>query len=99
MVVDPRNDDEIRPAPAEHMDSEAGVRLRRPMTARDGPALTTARSLQHAASSVFVLGPNKAGRRNSVSSRAPATSNLPALSRQVTVGRNSKFYNLTPEDE
>ncbi|EHA51422.1 potassium transporter [Pyricularia oryzae 70-15] len=99
VVVDPRNDDEIRPAPAEHMDSEAGVRLRRPMTARDGPALTTARSLQHAASSVFVLGPNKAGRRNSVSSRAPATSNLPALSRQVTVGRNSKFYNLTPEDE
>jgi hypothetical protein len=59
--------------------------------------MSRARSIEHAAASIFVLG--KTGtpspRRSLSSSRA---ADLPNLSRQATVGRNSNFYRLTDAD-
>ncbi|KAL2205676.1 hypothetical protein CC79DRAFT_1311159 [Sarocladium strictum] len=65
-----------------------------------GTARHAARSLERAATSAFVLG-KPASRHRSTSpskQRGVKTSDLPQLSRQVTIGRNSNFYNLTEED-
>lgn len=57
--------------------------------------------LEHVASSVFVVGRQS---KTSTGSRLQSTvslskdSNLPGLSSQATLGRNSQFYNLTDED-
>ena len=49
---------------------------------------------------MFVLGQRiSTERRMSQASRQPQPSDLPNLSRQVTIGRNSQFFNLTAEDE
>ncbi|KAE8348979.1 cation transporter [Aspergillus coremiiformis] len=56
--------------------------------------------IERIASSMFVLGsqPRKsqASHRNAVS--LSKSSNLPYISAQATLGRNSRFYNLTAED-
>lgn len=70
----------------------------------DGLRLVEAKSLDRVAtvaSSVFVLGGEKKPpeRRPSVSSQSqPALNDKPFLSRQVTIGRNSQFQNMTSED-
>jgi hypothetical protein len=55
-------------------------------------------SIERVASSVFVLG--SAAKRNEPSRRSQSVSqsDLPYLSRQATMGRNSQFHNLTAED-
>ena len=74
--------------------------LRRRRT--EGLRLVEAKSLDRVAtvaSSVFVLGAEKkppAVRRPSQSQ--PALNDRPFLSRQVTIGRNSQFQNMTSED-
>ena len=65
----------------------------------DGPSLSAARSIEQAASSLFALG--GVSGNSTIASHTPRrlpTSDLPGLSREVTVGRNSRFYNLTPKD-
>lgn len=48
---------------------------------------------------MFVLGSRPtAERRLSSTSQHPRSNNLPGLSKQVTIGRNSQFHDLTPED-
>ena len=67
----------------------------------DGAVLSAARSIEKVASSAFVLGDSRidarTGPRASPHSRAP-NSNLPLLSRHVTLGRNSTFHNMTERD-
>lgn len=59
-------------------------------------ALTrTGRSLERAASSMFVIGHRN---RSSSTHRPPVTTRLPTLSKETTVGRNSNFRNLSTED-
>ncbi|KAH7113649.1 putative cation transporter [Dactylonectria estremocensis] len=69
----------------------------------DGPRLGSARSLERVAtvaSSMFVFGRELRKERSNVSTQRPAhaTDDFPQLSRQVTVGRNSNFLNLTSRD-
>ncbi|PCG89592.1 Potassium transport protein, high-affinity [Penicillium occitanis (nom. inval.)] len=65
----------------------------------DVPSLSTAKSIEQVASSFFALGGVS---ENSAIPHRPLkrlpTSDLPGLSKGVTVGRNSRFYNLTTED-
>ncbi|KAH7309580.1 cation transport protein-domain-containing protein [Stachybotrys elegans] len=79
----------------------SGLRRRR----TDGaPRMAEAKSIDRVvdvASSIFVIGPEaiRRDRRPSVSSQRPVSLNeMPFLSRQVTVGRNSQFRNLTAQD-
>ena len=70
----------------------------------DGPSMTQTKSLDRAASvatSMFVIGsdPNKTQRRSSTFSRQQhALNDMPYMSREATVGRNSQFHNLTSQD-
>ncbi|GME61538.1 Potassium transporter [Neofusicoccum parvum] len=64
--------------------------------------ITSATSIERVASSMFVLGsdPNAhrpQSRRSGSMSRHSMT-RMPYLSRQATIGRNSRFYNLSAED-
>ncbi|KAF6805879.1 low-affinity potassium transport protein [Colletotrichum plurivorum] len=90
---EPQDIEAIRPV-------ASGLSRRRPHHA-DGPAMRAARSVEKVASSVLVLGGSKSldrePRRSDLSAR-PRTADLPYLSRQVTVGRNSQFFHLTEED-
>ncbi|KAF4818592.1 Low-affinity potassium transport protein [Colletotrichum tropicale] len=78
----------------------SGLSRRRPHNI-EGPAMRAARSMEKVASSVLVLGHSKSldreSRRSDLSTR-PRTADLPYLSRQVTVGRNSQFFHLTEQD-
>ncbi|KAJ4306956.1 low affinity potassium transporter [Collariella sp. IMI 366227] len=78
----------------------AGITQRRSYRASiDGPSLSHSKSLENAAASLFILGktspPSPSPKRSISSSR---WANLPYLSRQATVGRNSRFHKLTVED-
>ncbi|EQB46072.1 trk family potassium uptake protein [Colletotrichum gloeosporioides Cg-14] len=81
----------------------SGLSRRRPHN-MEGPAMRAARSMEKVASSVLVLGHSKSLDRESRLSdlstrpRPPRTADLPYLSRQVTVGRNSQFFHLTEQD-
>lgn len=60
--------------------------------------MSRSKSIEQAAASIFILG--KTG-DVSFPKRSPSSSrsvDLPYLSRQVTVGRNSNFHKLTAED-
>jgi hypothetical protein len=63
--------------------------------------MRTARSLEKATTSALVLGRTKTAdqqvRRSSSRQRA-ASMDLPQLSHQVTIGRNSRFHNLSERD-
>lgn len=64
-----------------------------------GPRISAAKSIENVASSLFVLRPAPSTeRRFSNASRHPRPSDLPALSKQVTIGRNSRFLNLSSAD-
>ncbi|KAK8132044.1 hypothetical protein PG999_000217 [Apiospora kogelbergensis] len=76
-----------------------GLRKRRTATL-EGPKLATARSIQNVARSVLVLGSRASSERRDASvSQFPHPSDLPTLSKQVTIGRNSRLYNLTEDDK
>ncbi|KAH9225950.1 hypothetical protein K456DRAFT_1755055 [Colletotrichum gloeosporioides 23] len=96
-----RDDDIDAIRPVEPVAS--GLSRRRPHN-MEGPAMRAARSMEKVASSVLVLGHSKSldreSRRSDLSTRPrpPRTADLPYLSRQVTVGRNSQFFHLTERD-
>lgn len=80
--------------------SSGSSRLTRRRTFQlDEPSISAAKSIERAASSFFAMG--GVSRSTSIESQPRqqlAISDLPGLSKQVTVGRNSRFYNLTKED-
>ncbi|KAG6353773.1 hypothetical protein INS49_005252 [Diaporthe citri] len=64
------------------------------------PALSKAISIERVATTVgtvFVLGKTRAGAARPSAPHRPTTG-LPMLSKQVTIGRNSQFLNLTSSD-
>lgn len=91
------NIEAIKPIPAE---GDAGrLTRRRRYSAHDGPSIFSARSLEKAASSLFVVSPTQTHeRRRSDVSQLPRPLDLPSLSKTVTVGRNSRFHNLSETD-
>ena len=65
----------------------------------NGPIISRAVSLDQAAASVFVLGAAREQQvRQPRRSPTPRTAELPFLSKQVTIGRNSQFLNMTSAD-
>lgn len=97
--------DAIRPAlqrTSSALSSVSGLSRRRPYKfSANQPALMTTRSLERAATSILALGhtpPPPKHKSSSVLPTEPKTLDLPYLTRQVTVGRNSRFYNLTSTD-
>ncbi|KAI1855943.1 hypothetical protein JX265_012026 [Neoarthrinium moseri] len=67
-----------------------------------GHRLSNARSLERAVSSMFVLRPDRSHDRTISTAGTGSTPNvvkqLPQLSKQATIGRNSRFRNLTIHD-
>jgi len=90
------DDDEIRKISPDS--DPSGLVHRRKVGEHSGPAGSST-ALARVASSMFVVGvpTPTAAPRPSFQSRTSA-SNLPYLSRQATVGRNSQFHRLTNED-
>ncbi len=80
----------------------AGRSRYRPSNNPEGHVLQAARSIEKVAASAFVLGdarpPRPRSRSRSRSTVRQQNLDLPALSRQVTVGRNSNFYNMSEMD-
>ncbi|KXJ86489.1 cation transport protein-domain-containing protein [Microdochium bolleyi] len=66
---------------------------------QQGEDFSTARSIENVAGSMFVLGRADTAPRLSGVSQHPRPNDLPGLSKQVTIGRNSQFYDLSEEDE
>ncbi|SPO06536.1 related to potassium transporter TRK-1 [Cephalotrichum gorgonifer] len=75
----------------------SGQSRRRRSLHADGPVLQAAKSIERAASSVFVLGDARP-RTRSRSRASSQIANMPSLSRSVTLGRNSAFHNMTEAD-
>ncbi|KAH6675286.1 potassium transporter [Plectosphaerella plurivora] len=93
-------DDEIKPVRSPEGGGPSGMVRRRPFR-QDSGSLSMARSVERAATSMFVLGsiaqiPERRPTSRSISRARSA--DLPYLSKEVTVGRNSQFNNLTAED-
>ncbi|PSN64839.1 hypothetical protein BS50DRAFT_644661 [Corynespora cassiicola Philippines] len=87
-------DDEITIAPAHGIGSDE-LRRRR----FDGHSISEAISVERIASSMFVIGATPS--QSKARSQRPSPSHhseMPRLSSQVTIGRNSMFQNLTKED-
>ncbi|KAL2758874.1 hypothetical protein ACRALDRAFT_2052263, partial [Sodiomyces alcalophilus JCM 7366] len=84
--------------------------LRRRLPHWSGPTLSAARSIEKVTSSAFVLGgppsqpPKSRAQAEAADDKATLAqsksgiASLPRLSRSVTIGRNSRFFNLTEED-
>ena len=78
--------------------------VRRRTWGGDGPGslpLSKAISIERVATTVgtvFVLGKTRAGAARQPSAPPRPTTGLPMLSKQVTIGRNSQFLNLTSSD-
>ncbi|KAK7427030.1 hypothetical protein QQZ08_006457 [Neonectria magnoliae] len=94
-----RDDLSIHEIPGPSTSSTNQMRHRR----LDGPSLSNARSLERVAtvaSSMFVFGRELRKERSAASTQTPAraTDDFPQLSREVTVGRNSAFLNLSSRD-
>jgi hypothetical protein len=92
------DDDAIKPAPAGHSGLTRRRGYHRHHHPDAGPSISRSKSIEHAAASLFVLGKTSppSPRRSLSTSRGPA--DLPYLSQQVTVGRNSNFHKLTARD-
>ncbi|KAK7402993.1 hypothetical protein QQX98_011233 [Neonectria punicea] len=95
-----RDDLRIEEIPRPSFSSQPNLRRRR----TDGPLFSEARSVERVvgvASSMFILGntESRKERRPELGSRQPTLAeDFPQLSREVTVGRNSSFHNMTSED-
>lgn len=80
------------------------MRLRRRFSDRDGLQMTAARSMDRVAdvaASILLLGSETKPRPRPPTpapQKPPALNDTPFLSRQVTIGRNSHFRNLTSDD-
>ncbi|EGU87904.1 hypothetical protein FOXB_01590 [Fusarium oxysporum f. sp. conglutinans Fo5176] len=95
-------DDAIKPVPNEIQNNGSSSTLhRRRFSSDDGLKITVSRSMDRfagVASSFLVLGSQTAPQPRALSSdsnRQPAINDVPLLSRQATLGRNSQFKNLT----
>ncbi|KAH8753324.1 potassium transporter [Diaporthe sp. PMI_573] len=89
--------DEVKPSRT--TGETASMLKQRKYVGNEGPAISAAKSIENAAGSMFVLGSRpSAERRLSSTSQHPRPNNLPGLSKQVTIGRNSQFHDLTAED-
>ncbi|KAK4098197.1 hypothetical protein N658DRAFT_509705 [Parathielavia hyrcaniae] len=93
---DDDDDDAIKPVPA----GPSGLTRRRGYHHHEaGPSISHSKSIEHAAASLFILGktaPPASARRSHSTTRVGA--DLPYLSQQVTIGRNSNFKGLTARD-
>ncbi|KAF5237990.1 hypothetical protein FAUST_5796 [Fusarium austroamericanum] len=84
--------------------NNASSSIRRRRLSNDGIQITTSKSIDRVASvaaSLLLLGSETAPRLRSVNSTSiqqPALNDIPQLSRQATIGRNSHFKNLTEHD-
>lgn len=96
---DPR--DKIYPEPMDitgaSIAGPSGLLRRRPYQF-DAPIMSTAKSVERVASNLFVLG-RLQPMDDRTASANPRLAELPYLSHQVTIGRNSQFHNLTREDK
>ncbi|RKK73707.1 Low-affinity potassium transport protein [Fusarium oxysporum] len=98
-------DDAIKPVPNEILNNgSSSMRRRRRFSSDDGLEITVSRSMDQVAgvaASFLVLGSQTAPQPRVISSysnRQPAINDVPFLSRQATLGRNSQFKNLTSHD-
>ncbi|KAH7016190.1 cation transport protein-domain-containing protein [Microdochium trichocladiopsis] len=94
-------DDQIKPVPHANNNRRLSMLTYRSRAGNnDDMRLSAAKSIENAAGSMFILGAraNDNGRRSDVS-QLPRPNDLPGLSKQVTIGRNSQFYDLSEEDE
>ncbi|KAJ0104066.1 hypothetical protein J7T55_006992 [Diaporthe amygdali] len=96
-------DDAVLADPKDNVPTKTSI-VRRRTWGGDGPAgfptLAKAISIERVATTVgtvFVLGKTRAGVARQPSS-GPRPTGLPMLSKQVTIGRNSQFLNLTSAD-
>ncbi|KAF7715362.1 Uncharacterized protein PECH_001427 [Penicillium ucsense] len=73
--------------------------LERQKSTRSIASRSRSRTVERAVSSIFVLGnaPTQGSSRPVPSEKKPL--DLPNISSQATIGRNSQFYNLTAEDK
>ncbi|KAH6849826.1 cation transport protein-domain-containing protein [Chaetomium sp. MPI-CAGE-AT-0009] len=85
------DDDAIKPA------APQGLSRRRGYQHADGPSMSHSRTVEQAVTSLFVLGQTRTvSPRQSASN--PRGADLPYLSREATLGRNSNFHRLTEQD-
>ncbi|EXL92832.1 cation transport protein-domain-containing protein [Fusarium oxysporum II5] len=102
---DSDDDDAIKPVPNEIQNNgSSSMRRRRRFSSDDGLKFTDSRSMDRVAgvaASFLVLGSQTAPQPRAISSdsnRQPVINDVPFLSRQATLGRNSQFKNLTSHD-
>ncbi|KAK2925597.1 Potassium/sodium transporter Trk/HKT [Fusarium oxysporum f. sp. vasinfectum] len=102
---DSDDDDAIKPVPNEILNNgSSSMRRRRRFSSDDGLEITVSRSMDRVAgvaASFLALGSQTAPQPRVISSdsnRQPAINDVPFLSRQATLGRNSQFKNLTSHD-
>lgn len=90
------SEDEIVKATNAEVEHGGAVRRRKP----DGLSIVEATSIERVASSVFVLGATPSHERPRSQSRSSQQRHpdMPYLSSQATIGRNSQFTNLTAHD-
>ncbi|OAQ96881.1 hypothetical protein LLEC1_04348 [Akanthomyces lecanii] len=93
-VADKRDDMTVEPVAGPSV--QAGLRRRADGQQRIGETLSMERATS-IATSMFVIGadPTRARRVSTSSQQAPRLNDMPFLSREATVGRNSNFRNLT----
>ncbi|RSL62441.1 hypothetical protein CEP53_004790 [Fusarium sp. AF-6] len=102
---DREREDHIKPVSSSTSNNEGpSLRLRRRFSDRDGLQISAARSIDRVAdvaASILLLGSETKPRPRPptpVPQKQPALNDTPFLSRQVTIGRNSQFRNLTSHD-
>ncbi|QPC59907.1 hypothetical protein HYE67_002138 [Fusarium culmorum] len=98
-----RERDRIKPVNSA-TSNNASSSMRRRRLSNDGLQITASKSIDrvaNVAASLLLLGSETAPRPRSVNSTSiqqPALNDIPQLSRQATIGRNSHFKNLTEHD-
>ncbi|RSM09547.1 hypothetical protein CDV31_007653 [Fusarium ambrosium] len=102
---DREREDHIKPVSGSTSNNEGpSLRLRRRFSDRDGLQISAARSIDRVAdvaASILLLGSETKPRPRPPTpapQKQPALNDTPFLSRQVTIGRNSQFRNLTSHD-
>ncbi|KAF1969798.1 potassium transporter [Bimuria novae-zelandiae CBS 107.79] len=90
------DEDEIVKATDAEVEHGGAVRRRRP----DGLSIAEATSIERVASSMFVIGATSSRERPRSQTRSSLQRHpdMPYLSTQATIGRNSQFSNLTAQD-
>lgn len=98
-------EDRIKPVPTVASNNgSSSMRRRRRFSGDDGPQMSGARSIDRVAAvaaSLLILGSQTTRPLSAPSvskQQQPALNDVPFLSRQATIGRNSQFHNLTTRD-